>query len=131
MMSVRTLPLSTASRGSENTALPRDLLAHTEQASCFFKALADPTRLTILYMIAARGARRITSNALSQSLEISAPTVTHHMKKLLAAKLVTREQEGKWAFYSIHEDSVDTVAQIFARTPSSPRTAPVWVSASI
>lgn len=131
MMSVRTLPLPTAPRGSANTPLPRDLLAHTEQASCFFKALADPTRLTILYMIAARGTHRITSNVLSQSLEISAPTVTHHMKKLLAAKLVTREQEGKWAFYSIHEDSVDTVAQIFANTPSHPGTAAATAPASI
>ncbi len=103
--------------------LSQELLQHTEQVSCFFKALADPTRLTILYMIAAQGTRPITSNVLSQSLDISAPTVTHHMKKLLAADLVTREQQGKWAFYSIHEDSMDTVNQIFAHTLPSEDTA--------
>lgn len=101
-------------------SLSPDVLQHTAQASYFFKALADPTRLAILYMIATQGERRTSSNMLSRCLEISAPTVTHHMKKLLAANLVVREQEGKWAFYSIHEDSVDTVAQIF---PAAQHTA--------
>lgn len=99
--------------------LPGEVLRHTEQASCFFKALADPTRLAILYLIASQDERRISSNVMSTSLAISAPTVTHHMKKLLAANLVTRQQVGKWAYYSICEDYADTVAKIFAGAEQS------------
>lgn len=80
----------------------------------FFKSLADPTRLSILYLIATHPDGRVSSNALAQALGISAPTVTHHMKKLVSARLVTREQVGKWAYHSLHPDNADTVAKIFA-----------------
>lgn len=95
-------------------ALPLHIVQLTEQASGFFKALADPTRLAILYVIASQKDSRISSNVLSSTLGISAPTVTHHTKKLIAAKLVSREQCGKWGYYSIHEDNAETIAKIFA-----------------
>lgn len=100
--------------GPQPVQVPSRVLQHTEKASSFFKALSDPTRLSILYIIATREDRRISSNALSQALNISAPTVTHHMKKLLSAQLVTREQDGKWAYYSLHEGNADNVARIFS-----------------
>lgn len=93
--------------------LPTCVPDHAAKVSSFFKALSDPTRVTILYLIASNPDNRVSSNALSQALSISAPTVTHHMKKLLSARLVTREQAGKWVYYSLHEEYADTVAKIF------------------
>ena len=94
--------------------LSSDILEHARKASAFFKSLSDPTRLSILYLITTHPEGRISSNALAQALGISAPTVTHHMKKLVSAKLVTREQVGKWAYHSLHPDNADTVAKIFS-----------------
>lgn len=115
------IPLPSVGRNRETTYpvsppehLSSDILHHAEKTSMFFKSLADPTRLSILYLIATHPNGGINSNALSQALGISAPTVTHHMKKLISANLVTREQVGKWAYHSLHPDNAATVAKIFA-----------------
>ncbi|GAB3592220.1 Arsenical resistance operon repressor [Corynebacterium faecale] len=113
MTSAISLPPRPSGQTPQPVQVPSGVLQHTEKASSFFKALSDPTRLSILYIIATREDNRISSNALSQALSISAPTVTHHMKKLLGAQLVTREQDGKWAYYSLHEENADNVARIF------------------
>ena len=79
--------------------LPGEINAH---ASSMFKALADPTRLKLLYLVAERGNNDICSHELSTAVHVSAPTVTHHMKKLAGVDLVRREQRGRWAHYSIN-----------------------------
>ncbi|BAU94849.1 ArsR family transcriptional regulator [Corynebacterium suranareeae] len=96
-------------------SVPRRITDIAENASDFYKALGDTTRLEILYLIYTTKNARVSANALARTLKISAPTVTHHMKKLISANLVTREQCGKWAYFSIHAAHVDTVAEIFAR----------------
>ncbi|MEJ5928055.1 metalloregulator ArsR/SmtB family transcription factor [Corynebacterium sp. H128] len=68
-----------------------------------FKALADPTRLRLLHLVAQKGCENVCGLELSEALGVSAPTVTHHMKKLIAVNLVKREQQGKWAQYSVNE----------------------------
>ena len=79
------------------------------KASNLFKALADPTRLRILYMIARRGEDNICACDLSEAL-----TITHHMKRLSAAGLVDREQHGKWAYYSVNSAQFERVEAIIA-----------------
>ncbi len=44
----------------------------------------------------------------------SAPTITHHMKRLSAAGLVDREQHGKWAYYSVNSAQFERVEAIIA-----------------
>ncbi|MCK7674641.1 ArsR/SmtB family transcription factor [Corynebacterium pygosceleis] len=87
-------------------ALPPEL---SERASELFKALGDPTRLRLLYLIAGSDTSEICSHELSVALEVSAPTITHHMKKLAAARLVNREQRGKWAYYTVNPDEFDRI----------------------
>ena len=87
-------------------ALPPEL---SERASELFKALGDPTRLKLLYLIAESDTTEICSHELSVALQVSAPTITHHMKKLAAAKLVNREQRGKWAYYTVNSDEFNRV----------------------
>ncbi|MFW6186509.1 MAG: ArsR/SmtB family transcription factor [Actinomycetota bacterium] len=65
------------------------------------KALADPTRLRLLSHVAAQGCEAVCACELTEALGISQPTVSHHMKKLVEAGLLTREQRGKWAHYSV------------------------------
>lgn len=65
------------------------------------KALADPTRLRLLSHIAAQGCDAVCACDLIEVLDISQPTVSHHLKKLVDAGLLVREQRGKWAHYTV------------------------------
>ncbi|MFI7482302.1 ArsR/SmtB family transcription factor [Kocuria sp. M1R5S2] len=65
------------------------------------KALADPMRLRLLSHVAAQGCEAVCACDLTDELGISQPTVSHHMKKLVDAGLLVREQRGRWAHYSV------------------------------
>lgn len=64
-----------------------------------FKALGDPTRVKLLSMIVASSTGEMCACDLTEPVGLSQPTVSHHMKLLVEAGLVTREQRGKWAYY--------------------------------
>ncbi|MFT8637507.1 MAG: metalloregulator ArsR/SmtB family transcription factor [Pseudoclavibacter sp.] len=66
-----------------------------------FKALGDPTRVRLLSMIAAQAEAEACVCDLTEPVGLSQPTVSHHMKQLVDAGLVTREQRGKWAYYTL------------------------------
>lgn len=94
----------TARTGSEEccslSAGPVDTV-DAERIASLFKALSDPTRLRLLSHVAAQGCESVCACDLTEPLGISQPTVSHHMKKLVDAGLLTREQNGRWAHYSV------------------------------
>lgn len=71
------------------------------------KALADPTRLRVLSHVAAQGCEAVCACDLTDVLDISQPTISHHLKKLVEAGLLSREQRGKWAHYTVVRDAFD------------------------
>jgi ArsR family transcriptional regulator len=75
-----------------------------------FKALADPTRVRLLSLIAAHEGGEACICDLIDPVGLSQPTVSHHMKQLAGAGLVTRRQRGKWAYYRIVEDALASLA---------------------
>lgn len=72
-----------------------------EHLALRLKALSDPTRLQLLSHVAAQGCGDVCACDLTEPLGISQPTVSHHMKKLVDAGLLTRERKGRWAHYSL------------------------------
>jgi ArsR family transcriptional regulator, arsenate/arsenite/antimonite-responsive transcriptional repressor len=68
-----------------------------------FRALGDPTRVRLLSLIAAHPEREACICDLIEPVGLSQPTVSHHMKQLVDAGLVVREQRGRWAFYRLVE----------------------------
>ena len=70
------------------------------------RALGDPSRLRVLRLLA-DGDRYLTE--IAQALELSKPTVKHHMAQLRAAGLVTLTQEGSLTYYSLRRDRLDEV----------------------
>jgi len=76
-----------------------------------FKALADPARVRAVNLLATRGEPVCICN-LIEPLGLSQPTVSHHMKKLLEAGLVDREQRGRWAYFSLKRDAVEKLATV-------------------
>ena len=81
-----------------------ELLAHV------FKALGDPTRVKLLSLIAAAGDDGACVCDLIEPVKLSQPTVSHHMRQLVDAGLITREQRGKWAYYRLVDGALAAVA---------------------
>jgi len=92
-------------------ALPRLSDAEASATAELFKALADPARVRIVNLLATSDEPVCVCN-LIEPLELSQPTVSHHLKKLLEAGLVAREQRGKWAYFSLRRDAVETLAAV-------------------
>ena len=76
-----------------------------------FKALGDPARVRAVNILATAGEPVCICN-LIEPLGLSQPTVSHHMKKLLDAGLVEREQRGKWAYFSLKPEAIEKLATV-------------------
>ena len=76
-----------------------------------FKALGDPTRVRLLSLIAASADGELCVCDLTDPVGLSQPTVSHHMKLLVDAGLVTREQRGKWAYYRVVDGALENAAR--------------------
>ena len=81
-----------------------------EATAELFRALADPARVRLVNLLA-QGCE-ICMCDLIEPVGLSQPTVSHHMKKLVDAGLVEREQRGKWAFFSLKRDAVEKLALV-------------------
>lgn len=90
-----------------------------ERLARSFKALGDPTRVRLLSMIAAADAGEACICDLTSPVGLSQPTVSHHMKQLVDAGLVTREQRGKWAYYAVVQEALEGLGEsLRGRTPT-------------
>jgi ArsR family transcriptional regulator len=77
-----------------------------EELAGGFKLLSDPIRLRILSLIANAPEASMCGCELPEILDRSQPTVSHHLSLLTEAGLLTREQRGKWAWFSVEPDRV-------------------------
>jgi ArsR family transcriptional regulator len=82
-----------------------------EATAELFKALGDPARVRIVNLIATSGEPVCACN-LTEPLGLSQPTVSHHLKKLLDAGLLDRDQRGRWAYFSLKRDAVLKLAAV-------------------
>jgi ArsR family transcriptional regulator len=77
--------------------------------AALFKALADPHRLTMLATLA-RAEDEVCVCDFTGALPLEQPTVSHHLKILREARLVTCERRGTWVYYRIAADARDRIA---------------------
>jgi ArsR family transcriptional regulator len=91
--------------------LASELLSDEEARATanLFSALADPARVRIVNVLAAAGEPVCACN-LNEPVGLSQPTVSHHLKRLVDAGLLEREQRGKWAYFSLRPDAVEKLA---------------------
>src|SRR5436190_3203792 len=92
-------------------AAPTLTEGEAEATAALFKALADPARVRAVNLLAT-AAQPVCICDLTEPLGLSQPTVSHHMRKLLDAGLVEREQRGKWAYFSLKRDAVEKIAAV-------------------
>ena len=81
-----------------------------ERLARVFKALGDPTRVRLLSLIAAADGEEACLCDLTEPVGLSQPTVSHHMRLLVDAGLVHREQRGKWAYYRVVPETLTALA---------------------
>ena len=69
-----------------------------------FKALADPTRVAIINRLAATDCVCVCD--FVAALDLSQPTISHHLKVLRDAGLVEASRRGTWAYYRLVPETV-------------------------
>ena len=80
------------------------------------KALADPARLRLLSLVAAHAGGEACVCDLTEPLGLSQPTVSHHLKVLVEAGLLTRDKRGVWVYYAVRPAALAAVATLFDTT---------------
>ena len=81
-----------------------------ERLARVFRALGDRHRVRLLSLIAAADGGEACVCDLTGPVGLSQATVSFHMKQLVEAGLVTREQRGKWAYYRVVPGTMTALA---------------------
>lgn len=98
-----TTHIELATTSTVDCSIAATVMMPAERAECLadiFKALSDPTRVRLLAYISASADGTACACHLPDALGISQPTLSHHLKKLTDAGLITRQQRGRWAHYA-------------------------------
>ena len=77
-----------------------------------FQALADRNRLKVLNMLAQTDGEAICVCDFQDALGLKQPAVSYHLKQLVDAGVILREQRGRFAFYSLRAGVLDQVAEL-------------------
>ncbi|MEV6005823.1 metalloregulator ArsR/SmtB family transcription factor [Streptomyces sp. NPDC051976] len=80
-----------------------------------FKALSDPVRLRLFSKIASHPDGEACVCDI-QDVGVSQPTVSHHLKKLREAGLLTSERRGAWVYYAVVPSVVAGMGHLLAPT---------------
>ena len=76
------------------------------------KAIADPARLRLISMVAAHEGAEACVCDLTEPLGLSQPTVSHHLKVLVDAGILTRDKRGIWAYYALVPGALDSLGKL-------------------
>ncbi|UCZ53656.1 metalloregulator ArsR/SmtB family transcription factor [Bacillus shivajii] len=78
--------------------------------SVVFKALADPTRLTILYALMKKGELCVCD--VANIIDSSVATASHHLRTLKKQGVLHYRKEGKLAFYRIENEQIESLIDV-------------------
>jgi ArsR family transcriptional regulator len=81
-----------------------------------FKALGDPTRVRLLSMVAAHDGNEACVCDLTAPVGLSQPTVSHHLKILVEAGLLSRAKRGIWSYYAVVPGALEELAATLRAT---------------
>ncbi|WP_432135098.1 MULTISPECIES: ArsR/SmtB family transcription factor [unclassified Streptomyces] len=86
-----------------------------ERTARMFKALGDPVRLRLFSSVASAPDGEACVCDISD-VGVSQPTVSHHLKKLREAGLLTSERRGTWVYYRVEPSVVAAMGRILGAT---------------
>lgn len=79
-----------------------------------FKALGDPVRLRLFSLIASHADGEACVCDLTGEFDVSQPTISHHLKVLREAGLLTSERRASWVYYRVAPASLAALAKLLA-----------------
>ena len=94
--------------------------AQADGLATLLKALADPTRLRLVSMVAAHDGGEACVCELTEPLGLTQPTISHHLKILVDAGIFTRDKRGVWAYYALRAQAFQALATILGDTSPRP-----------
>ncbi len=77
-----------------------------------FKAMGDPVRLRLVSLIASHEGGEACVCDLTDVFDLSGPTISHHLKVLREAGLITGERRGTWVYYRILPDALRQLSAV-------------------
>ena len=83
-----------------------------DEHAASFAALSDPARLRLLSLIATAPSGEVCVCNLVEPIGKSQPTVSHHLKVLADAGLVTSERRGRWAWYRVVPEQLEQLRAV-------------------
>jgi len=92
-------------------AEPLTLAAATEMAAKF-KALSDPVRLHLLSLVASHAGGEACVCEITSDVGVSQPTVSHHLKVLRDAGLLTSQRRASWVYYAVVPETLTALSAL-------------------
>ncbi|MDQ3153906.1 MAG: metalloregulator ArsR/SmtB family transcription factor [Actinomycetota bacterium] len=80
-----------------------------------FKAIADPVRLRLLSLIASHAGGEACVCDLTGAFALTGPTISHHLKVLREAGLITGERRGTWIYYRVRPELLTQLSAVLVR----------------
>jgi ArsR family transcriptional regulator len=77
-----------------------------------FKAMGDPVRLRLLSLIASHDGGEACVCDLSGVFDLTGPTISHHLKVLREAGVITSDRRGTWIYYRIQPETLAMLSQV-------------------
>lgn len=100
-------PICCPTLGNTPALAPEDALA----LALRLKALADPIRLQLLVHMLNQPGQEACTCELAPLVQLSEPTISHHLKKLEGAGLVIKERCGMSVYYQVVPEAIHAIAQ--------------------
>jgi ArsR family transcriptional regulator len=91
------------------------------ELAAVFKALGDPVRLRLFSLIASHAAGEACVCDLTGEFDVSQPTISHHLKVLREAGLLSSERRASWVYYRVEPQALASLAGLLA-APDAPAT---------
>ena len=89
-----------------------------EELASLFKAVADPMRLRLLSLIACHEGGESCVCDLTAAFEVTAPTISYHLRILREAGLISAERRGTWVYYRIEPAVMARMSAVLVPEPA-------------
>ena len=110
------IPVGRSNSAAEACDIPlvREPIDETAAAglALVFKALGDPVRLRLVSLIGAHQGGEVCVCELTEAFDLTQPTISHHLKVLRGAGIITSERRGTWVYYRLEPAVLDRMGAL-------------------
>lgn len=89
-----------------------------DELASMFKAMGDPVRLRLLSLIASHPGGQACVCDISETFDVSQPTISHHLKLLRLAGLLDCERRGTWVYYWVIPPALQQLSAVLCVEPA-------------